>query len=65
MINAKRRNMKKQPSMKKQKILKIKRKNFTQTLIEKCINIPTRQDSFINILKHSAVKTIKASAKIL
>ena len=51
--------------MKKQKILKIKRKNFTQTLIEKCINIPIRQDSFINILKHSAVKTIKASAKIL
>ena len=29
------------------------------------MNIPIRQESFINILKHSAVKTINASAKIL
>lgn len=64
MINAKTRKNK-QPNIKKQKILKIKRKNFTQTLIKKCMNIPIRQESFINILKHSAVKTIKASAKIL
>ena len=53
MINAKTRKNK-QPNIKKQKILKIKCKNFTQTLIKKCMNIPIRQESFINILKHSA-----------
>ena len=34
-------------------------------LIEKCMNIPIRQERFINILKNSAGKTIKTSAKII
>ena len=41
------------------KIQKTIRKKLMQIIIEKCVNILIWQVSFINILKDSAVKTIK------
>ena len=34
-------------------------------IIEKCVNIPIIPESFINMLKNSAVKTIKTIAKVI
>ena len=34
-------------------------------IIEKCVNIPIIQNSFINIFKNNNVKIIKTSAKII
>ena len=45
--------------MKEKQILKVIRKTLKQIIIEKCMNILILQVSFINILKNSAVKTIK------
>ena len=36
-----------------------------QMIIEKCVNIPIIQKSFINIFKNNDVKIIKTSAKII
>lgn len=39
--------------------LEVRLKTLTQIIIEKCMNILILQVSFINILKNSALKTIK------
>ena len=52
---------KKQPSVRKEKILKIIRNKNDQSIITKLINISITQVSFMYILKISAIKSIKIS----
>ena len=52
---------KKQPSVRKEKILKIIRSKNDQSIITKLINISITQVSFMYILKISAIKSIKIS----